>query len=156
MQLEGSPAGWLTSNIELRLNGQSLGVVKSRWFSEGLDLELGGHTVRFEKQSWLRSHFTLKDSDGNELGSARLSGIFGSRWDMNLKSGAGIFERDGWFTSGYVLKQGSRTTAYINLVGWFTRHWELIADESLTAEDVLLIGLVYTTIRHREAQQHSG
>ncbi len=159
MLLEGRPAGWFTSNVELRMNGHSLGVVRARWFSEGLDLELGGHRVRFEKPSWLRSHFVLKDADGNELGSAKLQGFFGQRWAMSLKSGAGSLERAGWFTSGYVLRQGSSITARVQLAGWFSREWQVIADDSLAAEDVLLIGLVYTTIRHRESRQqaaHSG
>ncbi len=153
MLLEGRPAGWFTSNIELRMNGRSLGIVRARWFSEGLDLDLGGHPVRFEKPSWLRSQFVLKDADGNELGSATLTGFFGRCWAMSLKSGAGSLERAGWLTSGDVLRQGSSITARVNVTGWFTREWQVLADDSLPAEDVLLIGLVYTTIRHREAQQ---
>jgi hypothetical protein len=155
MLLEGCPAGWFTSNVELRLNGRSVGVVRARWFSEGLDLELGGHPVRFEKPSWLRSHFVLKDAEGNELGSATLKGLFGLRWEMNLKSGEGSLERAGWLTASYVLKQGSSITARVGLTGWFTREWQVVAEDSLAAEDVLLIGLVYTTIRHRESRQHS-
>ncbi|MEK6257586.1 MAG: hypothetical protein AABP62_03110 [Planctomycetota bacterium] len=159
MLLEGRPTGLLTSNVELRLNGRSVGVVRARWFSEGMDLELGGHPVRFEKPSWLRSHFVLKDAEGNELGSATLKGFFGLGWAMNLKSGEGSLERAGWFTTGYVLKQGSSITARVHVTGWFTREWQVVADDSLAAEDVLLIGLVYTTIRHRESRrhhQHSG
>ena len=155
MLLEGRPTGLFTSNVELRLNGRSVGVVRARWFSEGLDLELGGHSVRFEKPSWLRSHFVLRDADGNELGSATLKGFFGLRWEMNLKSGVGSLERAGWFTSGHVLKQGGLVTARVQLTGWFTREWQVVAEDSLAAEDVLLIGLVYTTIRHRESQQHN-
>ena len=97
MLLEGRPAGWFTSNVELWLNGRSVGVVRARWFSEGLDLELGGHPVRFEKPSWLRSHFVLKDAEGSELGSATWTGFIRLRWAMSLKSGAGFFERAGWF-----------------------------------------------------------
>ena len=138
------------------MNGHSLGVIRARWFSEGLDLDLGGNSVRFEKPSWLRSRFVLKDADGSELGSATLTGFFGRRWAMNLKSGEGSLERAGWFTSGYVLKQGSSITARVNLTGWFTWEWQVIADDSVPAADVLLVGLVYTTIRHRESQQHSS
>ena len=155
MLLEGRPAGWFTSNVELLLNGRSLGSVQARWFSEGLDLDLSGHRVRFEKPSWLRSHFVLKDADGNELGSATLMGFFGRRWAMSLKSGDGFLERAGWFTTGYVLRQGSSVTARVGVTGWFTRQWQVVADDSLSAEDVLLIGLVYRTIRHRESQQHA-
>ena len=97
----------------------------------------------------------LKDAEGNELGSATLKGFFGLSWAMNLKSGAGSLERAGWMTSDYVLKQGSSITARVGLTGWFTREWQVVAEDSLAAEDVLLIGLVYTTIRHRESQQHS-
>ena len=97
----------------------------------------------------------LKDADGNELGSATLKGFFGLHWEMSLQSGAGFLERAGWFTSGYVLKQGGVITARANLTGWFTREWRVIAEDSLTAEDVLLIGLVYTTIRHRESRCHN-
>jgi hypothetical protein len=120
-----------------------------------MDLELGGHPVRFERPSWLKSHFVLKDAEGNELGSATLKGLFGQRWELNLKSGVGWLERAGWFTSEYVLKQGGATTARVRLTGWFTRTWEAVAEDSLAAEDVLLIGLVYTTIRHRESRQHA-
>ncbi len=155
MLLEGRPAGWFTSNLELVLNGRSLGSVRARWFSEGLDLELSGHRVRFEKVSWLRSHFVLKDADGKELGSAKLSGLFGCRWEMSLKSGDAVLERAGWFTSDFVLRQGGAITATVGLAGWFTRTWQVNADESLSAEDVLLVGLVYATIRHRQAQQHA-
>ena len=155
MLLQGRPAGWFTSNMELRMNGHSLGIVRARWFSEGLDLELGGHRVRFEKPSWLRSHFVLRDAEGNELGSATLQGFFGLRWEMNLKSGAGLLERAGWFTSDHVLRQGGLVTARVQLAGWFTREWQVVAEDSLAAEDVLLIGLVYTTIRHRESRQHN-
>ena len=155
MLLEGRPAGWLTSNVELLLNGRSLGSVRARWFSEGLDLDLSGHPVRFEKPSWLRSHFVLKDAEGNELGSARQVGSFGLRWEMSLTSGDAVLERAGWFTSDHVLRQGGVIAATVGLTGWFTRAWQVHADESLTAEDVLLVGLVYTTIRHRESQQHA-
>ena len=48
MLLDGRPAGWFTSNVELLLNGRSLGSVRARWFSEGMDLDLNGHQVRFE------------------------------------------------------------------------------------------------------------
>ena len=156
MLLEGQPAGWFTTNVNLRLNGRHLGIIQGRWFSEGLDLDLQGHPVRFEKPSWLRSHFVLRAADGNELGSATARGFFGQRWEMCLKSGDGTLERAGAFTAGFVLKQGSLITARINLAGWFTREWQLDADDSLPAEDVLLIGLVYMTIRHRESQQHSA
>lgn len=98
----------------------------------------------------------LKDADGNELGSATSSGFFGLRWILSLKSGPGTLERAGWFTSGFVLKQGEATTARVSLTGWFTREWEVIAADSLSEVDVLMIGLVYTTIRHRESRQHSG
>lgn len=141
-----------TSNVELVLNGRSLGVVRTRWFSEGLDLDLGGNRVRFEKASWLRSHFVMKDADGNELGSARLSGLFGLCWDLELKSGSGTLARAGWFTNGFVVRQGSSIVARVNQSGWFTRAWSLVADDTLSAEDVLLIGLVYTTIRQRAAR----
>ncbi len=156
MLLEGRPAGWMTSNLELLLNGRSLGSVRARWFSEGLDLELSGHHVRFEKVSWLRSHFVLKDADGNELGSAKLSGVFGRRWEMSLQSGDAVLERAGWFTSDHVLRQGGTILATVGLTGWFTRAWQVQADDSLPAEDVLLVGLIYTTIRHRESQQHAN
>ena len=155
MLLEGRPAGWITSNVELLLNGRSLGSVRARWFSEGMDLDLSGHRVRFEKPSWLRSHFVLKDAEGNELGSARLTGFFGRRWEMSLKSGDAVLERAGWFTSDYVLRQSGTITATVGLTGWFTRAWQVHANESLSAEDVLLVGLVYETIRHRESQQHA-
>ncbi len=155
MLLEGRPAGWMTSNVELLLNGRSLGSVRARWFSEGLDLDLSGHQVRFERAAWLRSHFVLKDVEGNELGSAKLTGFFGLRWEMSLKSGDAVLERAGWFTSDYVLRQGGAITATVGLTGWFTRAWQVHANESLSAEDVLLVGLVYETIRHCESQQHN-
>lgn len=155
MILEGRPTGLLTSNMELILNGRSLGMMRGRWFSEGMDLDLGGHPVRFEKVSWLRSHFVLKDAEGNELSSARLTGLLGLQWEMSLQSGEGIVERAGWFTNSFVLKQNGQTTATVGLTGWFTRCWQVVADETLTASDVLMLGLLYTTIRHRESRRNT-
>jgi hypothetical protein len=155
MLLEARPMGWFSNTIELRLNGNLVGTVRPKWFSEGLELELLQHPVRFEKPSWLRSHFVLNDAQGIELGSATLEGFFGQRWEMNLNSGPGTLERAGWFTSEYVLKQRESITARVSLTNWFSRNWQVVADDTLSAVDVLLIGLVYTVVKHREAQQHS-
>ncbi|MBS0206959.1 MAG: hypothetical protein JSS49_29135 [Planctomycetes bacterium] len=156
MLLEGRPERLFSSRIELRLNGTSLGVIRHRWFSEGLDLDLGGNAVRFERVSWLKSHFVLKDADGNELGSAKPSGFFKRGWDLDLKSGPGHLQRAGWLSFGMELKQGTEITARVGRVGWFSRAWEVVASDSLPPEDLLLIGLVYITIRQREAQQNSA
>ena len=156
MLLEARSAGWFTTNIELRLNGELLGIVQSHWLSEGMDLDLMRLPVRFEKPSWLKSHFVLKDAQGNELGSATARGFFGSRWEMDLKSGPGSLERAGWFQRGYVLKQGADVTARVGPAGWFSREWTVDADDSLQAVDVLLVGLTYMTIRRRESQQHAS
>lgn len=155
MLLEGRPAGLFTSSIELRLNGTFLGVIRSRWFGEGLDLELGGHPVRYERVSWLNSHFALKDSAGNELGFAKPAGFFKRGWDLELKSGSGRLQRSGWFTSDMELTQDSGVTAHVGRVGWFSRAWEVTAIETLPPEDLLMIGLVYSTIRQREANSQA-
>ena len=156
MLLESRPAGWFTSNVELRLNGELLGIVQHHWLNEGMDLDLMRLPVRFEKPSWLKSHFVLKDAEGNELGSATALGFFGSHWEMDLKSGPGSLERAGWFQRGYVLKQGATITARVGPTGWFSRDWTVEADDSLPAVDVLLVGLTYLTIRRRESQQQSA
>ncbi len=156
MLLEARSAGWFTSNIELRLNGDLLGIVQPHWLTEGMDLDLMRLPVRFEKPSWLKSHFVLKDAHGTELGSATARGFFGLRWEMDLKSGPGILERAGWFQLGYVLKQGTNITARVRPARWFSRDWSVDAEDSLPAVDVLLVGLTYMTIRRRESQQHSA
>lgn len=153
MRLEGISIGWFRPSVDLILNGQHVGTVRSHWIGEGMDLDLHGHQVRFEKASWLRSQFVMSDAEGFELGSAQRRGVFSGSWDMHLKSGEGILQRAGWMTAGFELKQGDDITARINLAGWFTRNWELVADDTLAPEDAILIGLVYMTIRHREAQQ---
>ncbi len=156
MLLEARPAGWFTSNVELRLNGDLLGIVRNHWLNEGMDLDLMRLPVRFEKPSWLKSHFVLKDAVGNELGSVTARGFFSSSWEMDLKSGPGTLERAGWLTRGYVLRQGTEITARIGPTGWFSREWKVEADDSLPAVDVLLAGLTYLTIRRREAHQNSA
>ncbi len=155
MLLESRPAGWFTSNVELRLNGELLGIVQHHWLNEGMDLDLMRLPVRFEKPSWLKSHFVLKDAEGKELGSATARGLFWSSWEMDLKSGPGTLERAGWFTQGYLLKQGTSITARVAPKGWFSREWTVEADDSLPAVDVLLVGLTYLVIRRRESQQNS-
>lgn len=155
MLLKGRSLGWFSSKIELTLNGNVIGIVRPKWFSEGLDLELLQQPVRFEKPSWLKSHFVLKDEANIELGSATLEGFLGRCWKMNLKSGAGDLVPAGWFTSEYILRQGASITARVGLSKWFSRSWEVNADDTLTAVDLLLIGLVYTVIRHRIEQQQS-
>ena len=156
MLLEARPTGWFTNTVELHLNGNFVGTIRPNWFNEGMELNLLQHPVRFEKPSWMRSHFVLKDEEGNELGSATLEGVFRQRWEMNLKSGPGILQRAGWLTAEYVLKQNESITARVNMKTWFSRSWTVVADDTLTAVDVLLIGLVYTVVKHREARQHSG
>ncbi|MEI8018332.1 MAG: hypothetical protein WCH39_09015 [Schlesneria sp.] len=156
MLLESRPAGWFTSNIELRLNGELLGIVQHHWLNEGMDLDLMRLPVRFEKPSWLKSHFVLKDAEGNELGSATVRGLFRSSWEMDLQSGPGTLERAGWFTRGYLLKQGVNITARVAPKGWFSREWTVEAEDSLPAVDVLLVGLTYLVIRRRESQQNSA
>ena len=156
MLLEARPTGWFTNQVELRLNGNLIGIVRPKWFSEGMELELLQKPVRFEKPSWFKSHFVLNDAAGIELGSATLEGFLRPRWQMNLGSGPGYLERAGWFTSEYVLNQAGAITARISMTNWFSRAWQVVADDTLTAVDVLLVGLIYTVIRNREAQQHSG
>jgi hypothetical protein len=157
MRLEGRQTGWFTRDIELKLNDQSIGTIRPKWFSEGYDLELLKKPVRFEKPSWMKSHFVLKDAAGIELGSATLEGFFGNRWRMNLSSGVGYLERTSMFGSEYVLKQDQSITARVNLTGWFSRNWDVTGNETLSAVDILLVGLVYSVIRHRaHQQQHAG
>ena len=156
MQLEARPIGWIGTNVEFWLNGNRVGTVRPKWFSEGLDLELLERPVRFEKPFWLKNHFVLKDAAGIELGSATLQGFFGQRWEMNLTSGPGTLEPAGWITSEYVLKQDGKITARVGLAGWFSRTWQVVADDTLAAVDVVLIGLIYTVIGQRASRQHSG
>lgn len=156
MLLQGRSLGWFSHKTELMLNGQLIGIVRPKWFSEGLDLEVLQQPVRFERPSWLKSHFVLKDAASTELGSASLEGFFGRHWKMEFRTSQGELVPAGWFTSEYVLKQGTSVTARVGLTDWFSRSWEVQADDSLTAIDVLLIGLVYTVIRHCIEQQHAS
>lgn len=155
MILEGRPAGWFTTTVELTLDGQPIGNIKPKLFTEGFKLEVLGKPVTFEKPSWTKSHFVLKDADGIELGSATMEGWMKTRWQMNLSSGSGYLQRSSWFKPEYDLVQGENVTATVKTTSLFGRTWQVVADDSLSAVDVLMIGLVYTLLRRRETQQAS-
>lgn len=155
MLLEGRPAGWFSNVVELSLDGQPIGNIKPKWFGEGFKLDLLGQPVSFEKPSWTRSHFVLKDAAGIELGSATLEGWLKMRWQMKLGSGDGYLEKSSWFKPDLVLTQDGKVTATAKTTSLFGRTWQVIADEGLPAVDVLLVGLVYSLVRHRDAQRSS-
>ncbi|HEY0984661.1 hypothetical protein [Schlesneria sp.] len=156
MRLEGRATGWFTSSFELILDGTVLGVVTGEWFRENLHLPLSDRSIKLIRPSWLKSRYVLTDDLGTELGSATLVGFFLTHWEMELKCGPAVLERAGWFVRGYVLRQGTRILATVGPVNWWSRNWEVSADDTLSRIDVLLLGLMYVTIRKRESRRQSS
>src|SRR5262249_30754649 len=108
-----------------------------------------------EKNGWLSSQFVLWDATADrELRRAERSGLFTSSWDLELYRGAARLEREGWFGTAYVVREGGDTTARAERFGCCERGWYVEGDDDLTDEDLLLIGLVYHTILQRQARQH--
>lgn len=159
MQLEARAAHCFSSTFVLKLDGHATGKFEGRWFSETLDVALTERRrLQFHKTGWLGSGFILQDPERETtLGRAERGGFFTSRWDLVVSTGAGTLERAGWFDSAFVFRQNQEILARVNRLGVCERGWLVEGVGGLTDEDLLLIGLVYHTLREREARRsHSG
>jgi hypothetical protein len=156
MLLEARAANCFSSKFVLTIDRRPLGKFEGRWFSESLDIDLlERRHLEFRKVSWLGSQFALVDpADEQPLGSCGRSGLLTSSWDVSLSTGPGQLVKAGWFDSAYEFWQGDRAQARVDRLGWCERGWWVEGSEDLTEEDLLLIGLVYHTIRQRQARQH--
>ena len=120
--------------------------------------------IQAEMQGYAREYgldfyptiFELIDADGRVLGRCDRSGFFSSSWDLELSTGTGQLERVGWFATGFQLMQGGRVAASVDRIGWCERGWIVEGSDSLTEEDLLLIGLVYQVIQQRQARQQQA
>jgi hypothetical protein len=153
MLLEAKAENCFSSKFVLRVDGRPVGRFHGRWFGEGLEIDLTERRhLQFRKLSWLGSKFELVDPLNNRiLGSCAASGFFSSGWDLNLSAGPGRLERVGWFNSGYEFKREAWVHARVDRLGWCDRGWIVEGDDSLTREDLLLIGLIYLIIQNRQA-----
>ena len=156
MLLEAEPASCCSSTFVLRLGGRPLGKFEGRWLSEGIDLALlGRRWLRFEKVGWIGSRFRLVAEDEEDsVAEADRAGILTSSWDLVLSVGRAALAREGWFATGYVVRRGEREVARVGRTGLCSRGW-FVEGGGLRPEDLMLIGLIYHTIRRREAS-HSA
>jgi len=154
--LEARAAGCFSTTFVLKVNGRPIGKFQGRWFSESLDVYLTERRhLEFRKVGWLGGGFELVDSaHGRLLASSGPSGFLASSWDLNLSRGPGQLVRAGWFDTAYELNQANDVWARVDRLGWCERGWRVDGSEALTEQDLLLIGLVYHTIRQRQAHQH--
>ena len=157
MLLEAEPASCCSSTFVLRLGGRPLGKFEGRWLSEGIDLALlGRRWLRFEKVGWIGSRFQLvAEGDEGPVAEAERGGLFTSTWDLVLSVGRAQMAREGWFATGYVVRRGEREVARVGRTGLCSRGW-FVEGGGLRPEDLMLIGLIYHTIRRREASHSAG
>jgi hypothetical protein len=157
MLLEAEAANCFSSTFVLKIDGRPVGKFEGRWFSEGLDLALvERRRLRFEKVGWIGSRFQLVAEDDEEpIAEADRAGLFTSSWDLVLSVGPARMEREGWFATGYAVARGDREMARVDRAGLCSRGW-FVEGSGLREEDLMLIGLVYHTIRRREASQHAA
>jgi hypothetical protein len=157
MLLEAEAANCFSSAFVLKLGGRPIGKFEGRWLSEGIDLALvERRRLRFEKAGWIGSHFRLiAESNDDPVAEADRSGMFTSGWDLVLSVGPAQMVREGWFATGYVVRRGDAEVARVDRTGMCARGW-FVEGTGLAEEDLILIGLVYHTIRRREASRHSA
>ncbi len=157
MLLEAQAKSCFSSVFLLKMNGRSVGRFQARWASETIDVALvERRRLRFEKVGWFGSHFKLIDeSDETTIGEADRSGLFTSSWNLELGGGPMQMEREGWFATGYVVTGGKGQVARVDRAGACERGW-FVEGTGLREENLLLTGLVYHTIRRREASQHAA
>jgi hypothetical protein len=156
MNLEAAAANCFSSTFVLKLDGRPVGKFEGRWMGEGVDLALvERRRLRFEKAGWLGSRFRLvAEGDDRPLGEADRGGLFTSSWDLTLSVGPAQMEREGWFATGYAVRHGGAEVAHVDRLGVCTRGW-FVEGSRLKEEDLILIGLVYHTVRRRQAS-HSA
>jgi hypothetical protein len=158
MLLEAEAASCFSSTFVLKSNGRPLGKFEGRWLSEGIDVALvERRRLRFEKVGWVGSHFRLLDGGDDEepLAEAQRSGLFTSGWDLVLSVGRAQMVREGWFTTAFAVRRHDEEVARVDRVGACSRGW-FVEARGLREEDLILVGLVYHTVKRREASQHSA
>lgn len=157
MNLEAVAANCLSSSFVLKLDGRPVGKSEGRWLGEGVDLALvERRRLRFEKVGWMGSRFRLvAEDDDRPLAEADRAGVLSSSWDLTLSAGPARMVRAGWFATGYVVRQDGEEVAQVDRLGVCSRGW-LVEGNRLKEEDLILIGLVYHTIRRRQASQHGA
>ena len=155
MLLEARAADCFSSTFVLKADGRPVGTFEGQWLSESLNVRLTGRRqLLFEKLGWLGSRFALRDASGRLLGTADRSGLFTSAWDLGLSTGPGRLEKEDWLGTSYILRQDGEGKARVDWIGWCERGWQV--EGRLPEEDLLLIGLVYHTIRRRAAQAQAA
>jgi hypothetical protein len=157
MLLEAEAANCFASTFVLKLDGRPIGKFEGRWLSEGIDLALvERRRLRFEKVGWLGSQFQLiAEGDEEPIAGADRAGVFTRSWDLVLSFGRAQMVREGWFATGYAVQRGGDEVARVDRTGLCSRGW-FVEGHHLREEDLILIGLVYQTIRRREASQHTA
>lgn len=157
MNLQAEPASCFSSTFILKIDGRPVGKFEGRWLGEGVDLALvERRRLRFEKVGWIGSHFRLvAEGEEQPAGEADRSGLFTSSWDLALSGGPAQMAREGWFATGYVVRRGDEELARVDRTGMCSRGW-FVEGSRLKEEDLILIGLVYHTIKRREASQHAA
>jgi len=157
MLLQAEATSCFSSTFVLKLDGQAIGKIEGRWLGESLDISLlERRRLTFEKVSWMGSHFRLlAEGESNPLGEATRSGIFTSGWDLTLSIGSAQMVREGWFATAYAIKAGDVSVGHVDRLGACTRGWTVEAT-GLKEEDLILIGLVYQTVKKREAAAHGA
>jgi hypothetical protein len=158
MLLEALSANCFSSKFVLKVNGVAVGKYEARWFSESLDIAfMGQRHLQFRKLGWLSSQFELVDPAAKEiLGECKRSGVFSSAWDVRFSAGSGQLAKRGWFDSAYEFREKQRVRATVDRRGLCDRGWIAEGSDELIVEDLLLLGLIYHTVRQRQAQQHQA
>jgi len=154
MLLEARAASCFSTTFLLKLEGRPLGTYAGRWFSEALDVSLlERHRLQFRKVNWLGSQFVLEElPEMQPLGRAGRTGLFTNGWDLEVSSGAGRLDREGWFGTAYVFRQDGGDQARVDRLGLCERGWFVEGGGGLRPEDLLLIGLVFHVVQQRAAQ----
>jgi hypothetical protein len=158
MRLEALSANCFSSKFVLKVNAVPAGKYEARWFSESLDISfLGQRHLEFRRLGWLGSQFELVDPEAKEiLAECKSSGLFTSSWDIRCAAGSGRLAKRGWFDTAYEFIQKQRPRAWVDRRGMCDRGWVAEGSEELTVEDLLFLGLIYHTLRQRQARQHQA
>ena len=157
MLLESRSPDCFSSRYVLKLDGRPVGSFSGRWFDEGMDVRCTGRrNLRFEKVSWLGSHFQLVGRDGTILAQADRNGFLTSSWTLQLDAADAELVSLGFFTTGYAVMAGSRKLAVVDRSSGCDGGWYVRGDESLRAEDLIFVGMIYHTILARRRRRRSN
>ncbi len=153
MKLEAQPIGFWGFNRSLKLNDQPWGDCKGRSWKGGLEIALAdGRRFLLQKEHWFGNQLNLIDQkDRRILGKAFLKNVFRRTWELKLSFGSVELKPQGWLSAGYQVTQGSRNLAVLERTGFFKAGWILQDNGTLSETDLLLIGLIFETMRRRAA-----